>query len=198
MARPDRLTVGERIVVHLFQFARHADAFVCPPEMAQAGIAADLGISRAHAAIELRRQMDAGRVAVRLAHVKGLPTRRKVYHLTERGRDLAREVRRRATTGPVEIALPDGSCMSVPGERAFEVLRRHGVGEGRAILLLASHQRVDVLEARRRRPISPAVPGRSAEVRAHDAFTRTFRRPYAWHLDVVLGPPHAPPVPAAA
>ena len=79
------LTIGERIVVHLSQFLRHQDEYVVPPGMAQSGIAESLGISRAHTAIELRRAMDAGRVEVRIAHVTGAPTRRKVYRLTPKG-----------------------------------------------------------------------------------------------------------------
>lgn len=192
------LTIGERIVVHLSQFSGHADAYVCPAEMAQTGIALCLGISRAHAAIELRRQMDAGRVEVRIAHVTGLPTRRKVYHLTPKGEGLARNVRARARDRTVELVLPDGREEMTAGPRALEVLRRHGVAEGRAVLLVLTRMRIDTRLPSVRRPLPwrPRVP--SPEARASRDFHRRFRDPFAWQLQVVLGPPHVPPVPAAA
>lgn len=197
---PSPLTIGERILVHLSQYVQHYEAYVCPPEMAQSGIATCLGISRAHAAIELKRQMAAGRVTVRLAHVTGMPTRRKVYALTPPGVEIVRRVRERAFDRTVELVLPDGGAEAVPGARALEILRRHGVGEGRAVLLLLTRERIDVRAPGVRHPVPlrPHPPVRSPEMHASDAFRHAFVRPIAWQFEVVLGPPHAPPVPAAA
>lgn len=192
------VTIGERIVVHLSQYARHQDAYVCPPEMSQAGIAHCLGISRAHAAIELKRQMTAGRVEVRIAHVTGMPTRRKVYRLTPRGEGVARLVRERALRRTAHLVLPNGQSEAMLAPRALEVLRRHGVAEGRALLLLLTRRRIDLRQAGIRRPPPRIVPTRDLEARAHAAFARTFYRPVAWQFEVLLGPPHAPPVRAAA
>jgi len=195
---PKTLTIGERIVVHLSQYLRHGDAYVAPPEMSQGGIAVSLGISRAHAAIELKRARDAGRVEVRMAHVTGAPTRRKVYRLTPKGEGVARTVRNRVLGRIVELVLPDGRSEVMPGLPALHALRRFGVPEGRAVLLLLSRARIDVRQPYVRRPSPPQVSARSPEARAVLAFERVFVRPVAWQLDVVLGPPHAPPIPAAA
>lgn len=197
MAETTRLTIGERIVVHLSQYVRHEDAYVCPPEIAQMGIARCLGITRAHAAIELKRQMDAGRVTTRIAHVTGLPTRRKVYHLTPKGRGLASEVRTRTLGRTVEIVLPQGGIAKMAGDQALEALRSHGVSEGRAVMLILLRHRIDLRNPTVRRPALQR-PVRSAEARADAAFRRTFQRPYAWQLDAVLGPPNAPRVSVAA
>ena len=185
------LTIGERIAVHLSQYARHQDDYVVPPEMSQTGIAGSLGISRAHAAIELKRAIEAKRVEVRIGHVTGSPTRRKVYRLTPRGLDLARSVRDRVVSRMVEVVHPDGRAEPLPGPRVLEVLRRHGVGEGRAVLLVLSRSLIDIR--------SPTVRGASgprmtpyAEDRGRIAFERAFVHPYAWQLRVVLGPPHRP------
>ena len=191
------VTVGERIVVHLSQYARVQDEYVVPPEMAQDGIATSLGISRAHAAIELKRAMIAGRVEMRIAHVTGAPTRRKVYRLTPRGAGVARTVRDRALRRTVEGLLPDGRWEVLPGPRALEALRRHGVAEARATLLLLTLDRIDVGRTGRLSPEAP-VRFRAAEAGAGAAFEAAFVHPFAWHLDIVLGPPHAPPVKAAA
>ena len=195
---PKTPTIGERIVVHLSQYRRQGDAYVAPPEMSQGGIATALGISRAHAAIELKRAREAGRVEVRMAHVTGAPTRRKVYRLTPKGEGLARAVRNRVLGRIVELVLPDGRAEVMPGLPALQALRRFGVAEGRAVLLLLSRTRIDVRQPNVRRPSPPQISARSPEARAVLAFERVFVRPVAWQFDVVLGPPHAPPVPAAA
>jgi len=191
-------TIGERIVVHLSQYLRIQDEYVVPPAMAQTGIAETLGLSRAHVAIELRRQMEAGRIEVRVAHVTGAPTRRKVYRLTPKGVHIAESVRSRALGRTVELVLPGGRIDAFPGPRALEILRRFGVAEGRAILMLLLHRRIDVrfvgLQRQPRR--RPTV--RSAEAQARAAFVRAYVRPFAWQLAVVQGPPNAPPVPVAA
>ena len=193
------VTIGERIVVHLAQYARVQDEYVVPPELGQSGIAHSLGISRAHAAIELKRAMDAGRVEVRTAHITGYPTRRKVYRLTSKGEGIARAVRDRALGRVVELVLPDGRVETMPGPEALDALRRHKVAEARAVLLLLTRRRIDVRGSGQRRRMPPPPPiARSPEVRARAAFSRVFARPYEWHVSVTLGPPHAPPVGVAA
>src|SRR2546428_10665553 len=63
------VTVGERILVHLSGFLRHADSYECPAEMTQDGIAAALLLSRAHGALELTPPNAAGTLHDREAHV---------------------------------------------------------------------------------------------------------------------------------
>ncbi len=197
MALPN-MTIGERIIVHLSQYVRRQDAFVCPPGMSQAGIAASLGITRAHAAIELRRQMDVGRVAVRIAHVTGAPTRRKVYALTPRGLGIVHSVRGRVFRVTRVLCLPEGRTESMEGGRALETLRRYGIPEGRALFLLLTLDRIDVEKAAQRDSPQDGHARVSVEARAMETFRRTFVQPVAWQLEVVLGPPNVPPFPAAA
>ena len=72
------VTVGERILVHLSGFLRHADSYECPVEMTQDGIANALLLSRAHVALELKRLKSTGKVQERMAHVANARSRRKV------------------------------------------------------------------------------------------------------------------------
>ena len=197
MAIPN-VTIGEQIIVHLSQYVRRQDDFVCPPGMSQGGIATSLGISRAHAAIELRRAMDAGRVTRRIAHVTGEPSRRKVYALTPQGRLIADSVRSRALAVTTELVLPDGLRETMEGRRAIETLRWHGIPEGRAVLLLLTLDRIDVGKAALQPLAAKAKAGPSVEALAAETFRRAFVQPVAWQFEVVLGPPHAPPFPAAA
>lgn len=54
-----------------------------PRDVCQDGIADGVGVSRAHASLELVELIDEGMVGERLAHVEGSHRRRKVYYLTE-------------------------------------------------------------------------------------------------------------------
>ncbi len=191
------LTVGERIAVHLSQYLRVQDEYVVPTGMSQEGIATSLRISRAHAAIELKRAMAAGRVEMRVGHVAGRGSRRKIYRLTSRGEGLARAVRERAFRRTVEVVLPDGA-EALPGLQAIETLRRHGVPEARAVLMLLSADQIDVQRAVEQPALAPPARPADAESRAREAFEAAFVRPYEWQRDVVLGPPYAPPVRVAA
>ena len=124
--------MGERVLVHLEAYTRYADAYEVPAEATQDGIAAALGISRAHAALELKRLKAAGRVEERMAHVPEGRTRRKVYFLLPAGREVARRMREHARAKRVTLAGPDGS-REASGLDAIEALRRVGLREAEAI-----------------------------------------------------------------
>jgi len=126
------VTVGERILVHLSGFLRHADAYECPVEMTQDGIATALALSRAHVALELKRLKSTGKVGERMAHVTNARSRRKVYELTPSGQEASRRMRDHARTRTVELSGPDGRRV-VPGAEAIEALRRAGLREAEAV-----------------------------------------------------------------
>jgi DNA-binding MarR family transcriptional regulator len=85
----DNLTIGNKIVLHLYDSRRHCHDRVFPIEMTQLGISRVIGIRRNHAGIELNRLVQGGLVEVRDAWVKGEKGQRKVYTLTPAGRELA-------------------------------------------------------------------------------------------------------------
>ncbi|TLZ72724.1 MAG: hypothetical protein E6K10_01775 [Methanobacteriota archaeon] len=160
-------TVGERILVHLSWYLRFADAFECPRETTQDGIARALGISRAHAALELKRLRAAARAEERMAHVVGGRSRRKVYFLTPGGASAARSLRDHAREKSVLLA-DHGERREVSGAEAIEALKSRGVREPEATLLILGG---DLVDARGRRPGAPtdlplAEPfvGRDAEL----------------------------------
>ena len=86
------LTVGERILLHLSQFSKHQDDYDMPFDVSQDGIASALRISRAHAAIELKKLKESDDVAERLAHIRKGKNRRKVYFLSLRGEEKASKI----------------------------------------------------------------------------------------------------------
>ncbi|TLZ72526.1 MAG: ATP-binding protein [Methanobacteriota archaeon] len=160
------VTVGERVLVHLSGFLRHADAYECPIEMTQDGIAAALSISRAHVALELKRLKTTGKVAERMAHVANARSRRKVYDLTPAGQEIARRMREHAKARAVVLLTPEGR-KEVAGHEAIEALRRAGLRESEAVQRILSSEVVDLPhpEPKAEPAPRPTFFGRAAERR---------------------------------
>jgi tetratricopeptide (TPR) repeat protein len=97
------LTVGERILLHLSQFSKHQDDYDVPFDVSQDGIASALRISRAHAAIELKKLRESDDVDERLAHIRKGKNRRKVYFLSLRGEDKTRRIREFAEKEGIDV-----------------------------------------------------------------------------------------------
>jgi len=150
-----QVTVGERILVHLGSFLRFSDAFECPRDTTQEGISRALGISRAHAALELKRLKASAKVEERMAHVAGARTRRKVYFLTSSGAALGRALRDHARGKTVLLA--DGAeRREARGDEAIESLKARGLREGEATQVVLASDLVDL--RRRHRPGERDLP----------------------------------------
>jgi tetratricopeptide (TPR) repeat protein len=100
---PGSLTIGERIVLHLAQYSKYIDSYDAPLDVSQDGIAAALRISRAHAAIELKKLKDGNEVTEKLVHIKRGKTKRKVYFLTAPGEERAKLIRQFAESEGIDI-----------------------------------------------------------------------------------------------
>ena len=137
------VTVGERILVHLAGYLRFTEAYECPAEMTQDGIAAGLGLSRAHVALELKRLRASGRVEERMAHVVAAKTRRKVYGLTPPGQELARKMREHARATTVVLVDPAGH-REMRGEQVLALLRDRGVKEAEGLQRILSGGVIDL------------------------------------------------------
>ncbi|HEX7392773.1 MAG TPA: tetratricopeptide repeat protein [Thermoplasmata archaeon] len=86
------LTVSERILYHLSNYTKYEDKYESPFDVTQDGISQACAISRAHAAIELKKLKASGIVDERLSHVRRGKSRRKVYFLTFAGKANAKDV----------------------------------------------------------------------------------------------------------
>lgn len=86
------LTVSERILFHLNNYTKYEDKFEVPFDVTQDGISQAVSISRAHAAIELKKLRSSGVIIERLSHVKRGKSRRKTYLLTAQGKATATKV----------------------------------------------------------------------------------------------------------
>ena len=154
--------------------------------MTQDGIAAALGISRAHAALELKRLRTSGKLEERMAHVAHARTRRKVYVLLPAGQEAARRMREHARARRVTITTPEGD-RELSGADAIELLRASGTREAEAILQVLLKDRVEVAPrpppAKKGGRPPPAFVGRVEERATLATWLGSDRRPVA----VVLG-----------
>ena len=98
-----RLTVKERILLHLLEFTKYANAFEAPSEVTQEGVARRAGIAVPHLTQYVRPMVHEGLVHERTAHVKESPRRRKVYDLTDAGKLAAIQLREKAKAETVRI-----------------------------------------------------------------------------------------------
>src|SRR5512136_1390160 len=86
------LTVSERILFHLSGYIKFEDKYEVPFDVTQDGISQACSISRAHAAIELKKLKATGVVDEKLSHVRRGKSRRKVYSLTPLGKAKAVDI----------------------------------------------------------------------------------------------------------
>jgi tetratricopeptide (TPR) repeat protein/DNA-binding MarR family transcriptional regulator len=119
MATP--ITVGERIVLHLARYSKNQGDFDVPFEVSQDGIGEALRISRAHAAIELKKLKESGIVTERISHIRAGTVKRKVYFLTQAGEEKARNLKDFATRQGIEI-MPLLDLRKCQGEELWSQL----------------------------------------------------------------------------
>jgi len=100
---PVRVTVNQRILVHLLGFVRAAEFDAVPPAVTQQGIADALRVRRSHVTLALQALHRRGLVEDRTARVVGGARRKKAYALTPQGYARAREA------GPLVHTLAFGT-----------------------------------------------------------------------------------------
>ncbi|MDR3282949.1 MAG: hypothetical protein LBS92_04995, partial [Candidatus Methanoplasma sp.] len=106
----DNITVKERAVLHLSRFPEMGpkDIFNVPFDLTQDGIASVLGISRAHASLELKKLKETGKICDWQAHVRGGNSKRRAYCLLPDGFADAETLRKRIeSSGLVVDSLLD-------------------------------------------------------------------------------------------
>lgn len=96
------LTVGEKILYHLSMYSKAEEKYEVPFDITQDGIAQSCGISRAHAAIELKKLREVELIVEKLSHVRRAKSRRKVYFLTHEGKSKTAKIVDHVKSGAVE------------------------------------------------------------------------------------------------
>lgn len=104
-----QLTVKERILLHLFDYNRFADAYEAPFEVAQAGISEAVGIRVQNVGYYVIPLVSKGLLKEKKAYVKGKPRRRKVYFLTFLGRQRVESHRKDLLQEIVPVRTEEGA-----------------------------------------------------------------------------------------
>ncbi len=117
-----KVTVNQKILVHLLDFARFADRYDAPPEVTQQGMADALRVRRSHVTLALQALGHRGLIVDRTMRIVGGSRRKKAYFLTPYGYERAREARADLAAMPV-ILDADGTEIALG--RAHERLGAH-------------------------------------------------------------------------
>ncbi len=117
MAMLGTLTVAERIMLHISQHQKLKESYDVPFDVSQDGIAQALLISRAHAAVELKKLKESGDVQEKLAHIKKGKNKRKVYFLTSSGEEKCSRIREFAKSEGIDV----GPCMDLRRARGTDI-----------------------------------------------------------------------------
>jgi len=117
------LTVAEKILYHLTPYVKAEEKYEVPFDITQDGIAQSCGISRAHAAIELKKLREFDLIVEKLSHVKRAKSRRKVYFLTQIGKDRAAKIVEHVRSGAADAGVDPSRVTQ--GMGPAKRLRRH-------------------------------------------------------------------------
>ncbi len=96
----EALRLSQRIVLHLARQGVLGPDEVAPLGFSQPGMSVALGVRQNALTNVLRRLVAAGVLSEDVRHVRGQPRRLKVYRLTPRGEELARDLRRHPPPTP--------------------------------------------------------------------------------------------------
>jgi len=99
------LTIAEKILYHLSIYTKAEERYEVSFDITQDGIAQSCGISRAHAAIELKKLRESDFILEKLSHVKRAKSRRKVYFLTKDGKGRAAKIVEHVKSGAVDAGV---------------------------------------------------------------------------------------------
>ncbi|MFQ5837886.1 MAG: tetratricopeptide repeat protein [Thermoplasmata archaeon] len=118
------LTVRERILLHLFDYNRYADAYEAPLEVTQEGIARAVGIRVHHVSQYVKPLISEELVQEKTSHIRRKARSRKVYFLATKGRFQVASQRNSLLKEQIPFRTRSGDLQEVPLSQAYQELRR--------------------------------------------------------------------------
>lgn len=103
-----RVTLNQKVLVHLLAYARRPDGEDAPPQVTQQGIADALRVRRSHVTLALHVLAERALVEDRTSRIVGGARRKKAYALTPLGYERALETRAFLASMPIQM-LGDGT-----------------------------------------------------------------------------------------
>ncbi len=129
---PLKLTVPQKILVHLYAYGKYGDRYEYPVEMTQQGIANGIGISVTHVPRNIKKLIEEGLVESKKGHVKGKKKRVSIYFLTSRGIIRAQEIIKNLDEEKIEVQgkyMSIGEVRELTGKSTMEIIRAIERGE---------------------------------------------------------------------
>ncbi len=117
-----KLTVQERIIIHLSEYSRYMEELEVPFTLTQEGIAQSVGVVRSAIPRAIKKLISKNHVNEILAHVTNLTRRRKVYYLTREGLTSALELKNKLIVVKIKIKNLDGE-LDKPSPDAIKAMR---------------------------------------------------------------------------
>lgn len=124
MADKVRVTVKEKILIHLFGFSKFKDEFEVPQKVTQDGMARVIGVRRSHIASALKDLKTSEFVEEKKTRIEGNERRKNAYFLTPIGETEALRIKESVLDKKVKIRLEDGSLKDVKLSQVAEHIGR--------------------------------------------------------------------------
>jgi hypothetical protein len=118
-----KLTINEKILLHLLENHRARDEREAPQSITQRGIADSVGIRWNHVPRAVTKLKKLDYVFERLSHIEGKTRRQKAYFLTDEGLLSARNLRERVMDWDVYLVQPDGQRTKIRLSKVNSVLK---------------------------------------------------------------------------
>ena len=116
-----KLTVNERILLHLRRYYGAKKLVEAPQAVTQKGIADAIDIRVTHVPRSVKKLDEEGMIYESVMHIKGLDKRRKAYFLTEKGMFYANEIKRNIEERRVPYKDENGIVNDVKIEKLDDV-----------------------------------------------------------------------------
>jgi hypothetical protein len=113
MADKVRVTVKEKILIHLFNFSKFRDDFEVPQKVTQDGMAKVIGVRRSHIASALKDLKALEFVEEKKTRIEGNDRRKNAYFLTPSGEIESVKIKDTVLEKEVSITLEDGTSKDV-------------------------------------------------------------------------------------
>jgi DNA-directed RNA polymerase subunit M/transcription elongation factor TFIIS len=113
MADKVRVTVKEKILIHLFGFSKFKDEFEVPQKVTQDGMAKVIGVRRSHIASALKDLRISEFIEEKKTRIEGNERRKNAYFLTPQGETEALRIKESVLEKEVQIKAEDGSLKEV-------------------------------------------------------------------------------------
>lgn len=116
-----KLTVNERILLHLRRYYGAKKLVEAPQTVTQKGIADAIDIRVTHVPRSVKKLDEEGMIYESVMHIKGLDKRRKAYFLTEKGMFYANEIKRNIEERRIPYKDENGKVNDVKIEELDEI-----------------------------------------------------------------------------